>query len=328
LIPLPGQQLCIQQHCAALTDSLRVFWTFGIEKRPQRTSSETSRASSNSESAAAGGKYIPPWQRKRAKGNRTPFSTCPASCATADSSHSDSDTSTAPSRDSSSKVRISSLRALTLILRHHPTALHRVWDRLLPHSIQTCPPLPPGGHAAPTSLLGVLLNDPSATVRASCATALQSMMTGTKNIGFMRVARSESAVSAFVSARRPSRPRAFMPLSESMAAMLMAAHSALAQSVRTEMAGEVLMEALKAATLLLQHTPYHNMQKDAAQALLQALAVCWNRTVTEERESKVLHQLFTVPVGSSCLAGWYPVLYSRILGPFDISFSACIRLIR
>jgi hypothetical protein len=80
------------------------------------------------------------------------------------------------------------------------------------------------------------------------------------------------------------------------------------------------MEALKAATLLLQHTPYHNMQKDAAQALLQALAVCWNRTVMEERESKVLHQLFTVPVGSSCLAGWYPVLHSRILGPLISPF--------
>lgn len=286
LIPLPGQQPCIQQHCAALLDSLRVFWTFGLEKRLPKTSSEASLVSSTSESAA-GSKYVPPWQRNKTAGH-SKLSTRPTT-SIADSSHSDSDTSIAPSRDSSCKVRISSLRALTLALRHHPAALHQVWDRLLPHSTQTPLPPLPGGRAAPTSLLGVLLNDPSVTARASAATALQTMMTGVKNVGFMRVARSSSAVSASTSARRPSRPRAFMPLSESMAAMLMSAHSAFAQSVQTETAGEVLPEVLKAATLLLQHTPYHNMQKDAARELLQALAACWNSNASapEYRDSKV-----------------------------------------
>jgi hypothetical protein len=225
LIPLPGQHQCIQQHCAPLLDSLRVFWVFGLEKRPQRTPSETSHLSSSSESAATGSRYIPPWQRKKATGHSKPQSTRRTSSATADSSHSDSDTSTAPSRDSSCGVRISALRVLTLALRHHPSALHQVWDRLLPHSLHTPPPPLPGGRAPPTSLLGVLLNDPSATVRTSAATALQAMLSGTKNIGFMRVARSSSTLLAPASTRRPSRPRAFMPLSESMAAMLNTLHT-------------------------------------------------------------------------------------------------------
>ena len=290
LIPLAGQQPCIQQNCAALVDSLRALWAFGLENRLQRTSSEASRLSSSSETAATGSKYVPPW-RRTANTNK-PRSTRPASSATADSSHSDSDTSNAPSRDSSCKVRILSLRALTLSLKHHPAALHQVWDRLLPHSTQVSPPRPQsGGRTPPSSLLGVLLNDPSAAVRASAATALHTMMTGTKNVGFMHVARSSSAVSASASVRRPTRPRAFMPLSESMAAMLMTAHSAFAQSLQNEVAGEVLLEALKASTSLLQHTPYHSMQRGAAQELLQALVDSWNNSVSaqEESESKVRH---------------------------------------
>lgn len=285
LIPLAGQQPCIQQHCAALADSLRVFWSFGVETQRKRTSSGASCASSSSESVAAGGKYVPPWQRRKALVRSTAVSS-----PTADSSHSDSDTSATASHESSSKVRISSLRVLTLTLRNHPAALHQVWDRLLPPSLNIQPVSGPRGHA-PTSLLGVLLGEPSTAVRTSAAVALQSMMTGTKNIGFMRVARSSSAVS---SSKRTARPRAFMPLSETMAAMLMAAHSGLAQCVRSETSTEVLAEALKASTLLLQHTPYHNMQRDAPQKLLHALGDCWNKEPVPE--DKVLACLDVLPL--------------------------------
>lgn len=170
--------------------------------------------------------------------------------------------------DAGLRVRVTSLNLLTALLQHHPTAVHPVWDRLLPHSNATLP------SARPRSLVGVLLHDPCATARTAAAVAIQAMLTGPRNAAFIRVARSSSAGPQRRSRLAP--PRAFMPLSESLALMVQAMHTSLAAALQQEAVHEVVLEALKAADLLVQHAPYQSLPAPLAQELVDACAASWN----------------------------------------------------
>lgn len=254
--------LHIRDSSAILLDAFTLLWTFGVPTAAPRkaTASKTSAAPASAPGSPASSKYLPPWRRS---------SRCSSSDA-ADSSPYSSDTSVSSRRDgdAGARVRLASLHLLTLCLRQFPTSLHPVWDRLLPHSNATLPSV------RPRPLLGVLLHDSTAAVRCAAAAALQAMLSGPRNAAFVRVARSASTGPQRRARARPA--RAYMPLSESLALMVQAVHTALAAVLQREASQEVVLEALKAADLLMQHAPYPNLPPELAQELVNACVSSWN----------------------------------------------------
>ena len=255
--------LHLRDSNATLLDALTVLWTFGIPVARKVTTTGVHTAQPLAPGSPAS-KYMPPWRRSSQRSSSDAADTSPYS--------SDASVSSRREVGSGLRVRIASIKLLTTCLQQFPTALHLVWDRLLPHSNATLP------SARPRSLLGVLLHDPSATMRTAAAVALQAMLTGPKNAAFVRVARSAGVgpQRRSTASTRLQPARAFMPLSESLALMVQAIHSTLAIVLQREAMNEVVLESLKAADLLMQHAPYQNLSPDLAQEIVNACAASWN----------------------------------------------------
>eukprot|EP00892_Ulva_mutabilis_P003285 jgi/Ulvmu1/1328/UM011_0056.1 len=263
LVPLPS--IHIRDTSAILLDAFTMLWTFGVaDAVPRKVKAGRPNAAAvptpaSAPGSPASGKYIPPWRRT---------SRCSSEAANTSPYSSDASASSRRDTDPGTRVRMASMQLLTLCLRQFPTSLHPVWDRLLPNSDATLP------SARPRSLMGVLLHDPSPTVRTAAAVALQTMLTGPRNAAFVRVARSTNVGLQRSARLKPA--RAFMPLSESLALMVQAMHTALAAALQRESVQEVALEALKAADLLMQHAPYQNLPAEPAQELVTACIACWN----------------------------------------------------
>lgn len=279
----PLQSLQLRESVAKLVDASTLLWTLGLPASVSKPPS-TSRAPASQPSLPGSpttDKYIPPWRRNSHRSSSDAADTSPYSSDTSMSSRKDTDTGL--------RVRVAALKLLTLLLQSHPTALHPVWDRLIPNSNATLP------SARPRSLLGVLLHDPCATARTAAAVAVQTMLTGPRNAAFIRVARSASAGPQRRARLAPA--RSFMPLSESLALMVQAMHTCLAAALQREAVPEVIVEALKAADTLMQHAPYENLPAELPQDLVNACAVSWNG-VDSRTGAQVLLSLLHMPSAS------------------------------
>ena len=249
------------QRTAVLVDTLSRFWVYGNSTRPARTASIASAAGSVAshsaesagEQAPKPGKYVPPSRRRHTGSD--------SSSTAVDTSDSDASAASGGGGGEAARVRVCALDTLTAVLKRDASALHPLWDRLLPHAA----PLQAGSKSS--SLPAVLLHDTSSAARVAAAHALQLMLTHPRAAAFM-------AVAAFAQ-KRAQRVRAFMPLSESLAEMLVATHSALAASLQQERVAEVQLEVLRSAKALLAHSPYARLPAGTLDTLVRAALPLW-----------------------------------------------------
>ena len=113
-----------------------------------------------------------------------------------------------------------------------------------------------------------MLHDPSAKARAAAAAALTLMVQDRRTRAFMAIAGGDPA-------RVGARNRAFTPLSASLSAMLSVLHSALGGAVGSEAAAEVQLELLKAARVVIAHSPYARLPPGCLQAVTDAVLSAW-----------------------------------------------------
>jgi hypothetical protein len=239
-------QLRSLQHCMAahdadisanasnLVDALSRFWSLS-----NTTVSEPNKT-----------RYVPPHQRS---------SGSPSATSGSDSSGS----SCAPANHGAACVRLAALSALVGALRSDASALHPLWNRLLPASL-----IDPTAWHVPTTLPSVLLYDHHAPCRVMAATAIHLMTSDREARLFMAVAEARLRTAA------PG-VRAFTSLSASLAAMLSSLHTALSSALQSEAHADARLAMLRASASLVSSTPYPRMPPGQLDSLFSAVCSLW-----------------------------------------------------
>lgn len=244
--PLPAAQL------TQLVDALARFWAYGRQTVAPRAALPGTAGSSGRP-----GRYVPPSQRSSAVGSETSSGGAP---------HGTSDSSGAQaSYKSAVAVRQAALSVLQELAKGDGSALHSLWDRLLPSAE------PLNEAARPASLANVLLFDPAATVRGAAASAAQLVFSGKKTKAFMAIAEST------VLQEGPA--RAFTTLSGSLATMLEHTHAALTAALRKERSREVQPELLRLAATFVSQAPFARLAPGILPSLVEAALAHWPQDV-------------------------------------------------